>query len=211
MSSSMSGQWMPVPGPTKRQFPRCAGVASRSLGNRENGVLISRPSSRDTTRAPSVNWTSRARASGGLFTQSTGQAEEPGHGQILVEIRPVDGDAFADDLVVFELRHGGVSGRRVPPKRDDERATVPETDHKLVLLKLDSESSRPCRMTSDRNTHTRAPGKRPRVPGRVRACAATRPKSESNRSRSSRRRRPSGRERGAARLHRSLLEEHGVD
>jgi FixJ family two-component response regulator len=66
MSSSMSGQWIPVPDPISRQLFRCSGVASRSRGNHSIGTLSERPSAKCTTSAAGPNSIPRARACGGL-------------------------------------------------------------------------------------------------------------------------------------------------
>jgi len=44
MSSSRSGQWIPMPGPISRQWFRCSGVASRRRGNHSMGTVRERPS-----------------------------------------------------------------------------------------------------------------------------------------------------------------------
>jgi len=63
MSSSISSQWIPIPGPMNLQFNRCWGVAFRSRGNHSKGVLTRRPSTKVTSSESSVISTSIALAS----------------------------------------------------------------------------------------------------------------------------------------------------
>src|SRR6266508_5129818 len=69
MSSSTSGQWMPIPGPISSHCSRCFGVAFRGRGNQSSGTIRERPSWRWTTRASGGNSIARARALGGLTTE----------------------------------------------------------------------------------------------------------------------------------------------
>ena len=63
MSSSISSQWIPIPGPMNLQFNRCWGVAFRSRGNHSKGALTRRPSTKVTSSESSVISTSIALAS----------------------------------------------------------------------------------------------------------------------------------------------------
>jgi hypothetical protein len=62
-SSSINGQWMPIPLPINLQLPRCSGVARKSLGNHANGTLTCRPSASLATRSSAVKQTSTANGS----------------------------------------------------------------------------------------------------------------------------------------------------
>ena len=65
MSSSRSGQWMPIPPPMSSQRPRSCGDPVASRGYHASGAESVRPSASTTTTCSSVTRTSEARVAGG--------------------------------------------------------------------------------------------------------------------------------------------------
>jgi hypothetical protein len=64
MSSSRSGQWMPVPGPINRQCSRSAAVPCISRGNIVRGISMARPSTNRANIVRSSKTTSAIRSNG---------------------------------------------------------------------------------------------------------------------------------------------------
>src|SRR5206468_8705401 len=59
-SSSIAGQWMPMPGPTSSHRRRSAAVAAAKRGYQASGTDTTRPSRSSTTSAPLVTFTAVA-------------------------------------------------------------------------------------------------------------------------------------------------------
>ena len=62
MSSSRSGQWIPIPSPMNRQFRRSSGVPCSRRGYQAMGIEIVRPSAKSTVNVSFVTVTSIAMA-----------------------------------------------------------------------------------------------------------------------------------------------------
>lgn len=66
ISSSIDGQWMPIPPPIRRHLARCRGLAFRRRGNQSMGTETSRPSASMTVSESEVQDTFVA--NGSTFT-----------------------------------------------------------------------------------------------------------------------------------------------
>ena len=80
--------------------------------------------------------------------------QEAAHRNILVELRPVDANAAADEAPVGELRGGGVSQLREPLQRNVNAAPVLELDDEITIDDVDADRAGLLRC---RNAHAISP------------------------------------------------------
>jgi hypothetical protein len=94
-----------------------------------------------------------------VFIPSAGEAKEARDRDVFVDVRPVDGEAVADQLVAEPLLGARVAQPRKPLEGHGQGSTVLEVDDEGVRDEFDRPRARLGR-ASERSTHSIARGRR---------------------------------------------------
>ena len=162
MSSSTSGQWIPMPRPIRLQLARWAAVARNKRGNHSNGAETRRPSTSVTMSSSSVQETSTASATGLLAKMLIPRQHKLfvmgfNQGVQFPELRTAEPTRFCEFNQGFEPEFGvafrlldmDVSGF-LPLAAEEEKAKAANADNFWHLCRIVMAAAHIARLTYNR-------------------------------------------------------------